>query len=153
MALGNISIEGCRIIFRNLAGAPDKFNPTGGVRTITVAIPNEMAPQLEEEGWNIKWLKPISEYDEPQASLKVKAAYGKNPPKIYICTSRNKELCTADTVGAIDYAEIENVDIVIRPYCYENIAGKSGVSAYIKTMYVTIAEDPFSAKYEYDTED
>ena len=50
-----------------------------------------------------------------------------------------------------DECEIENVDIVIRPYEYK--PGK--LSAYVKEMYVTIVQSRFEEKYDdmYDPED
>ena len=47
----NIKIEGARIVFRNLSGKPDKFNPQGGKRTFAVVIDDpEFAQSLKEEG-------------------------------------------------------------------------------------------------------
>ena len=36
--VGNISMEGVRILFRNFAGEPDKYNKTGGKRTFSILL-------------------------------------------------------------------------------------------------------------------
>lgn len=147
----NIKIENARIVFRNLSGKPDKFNPQGGKRSFSVVIDDpEFANELKREGWNIKQFNPSPDSDEePAHFISVKVSYNNIPPHIYLCTSKNKTLLNEDTVGQLDYAEISNVDIVITPYQYE-MSGRSGISAYVKTMYVTVVEDEFASKYEYD---
>ena len=146
----NIKIENARIVFRNLSGKPDKFNPQGGKRSFSVVIEDpEFANELKREGWNIKQFNPSPDSDEePAHFISVKVSYNNIPPHIYLCTSKNKTLLNEDTVGQLDYAEISNVDIVITPYQYE-MSGRSGISAYVKTMYVTVVEDEFASKYEY----
>ena len=148
----NIKIENARIVFRNLSGKPDKFNPQGGKRSFSVVIEDpEFANELKKEGWNIKQFNPSPDSDEePAHFISVKVSYNNIPPHIYLCTSKNKTLLNEDTVGQLDYAEISNVDIVITPYQYKMNDGRSGISAYVKTMYVTVVEDEFASKYEYD---
>ena len=147
----NIKIENARIVFRNLSGKPDKYNPRGGKRSFSVVIEDpEFANELKREGWNIKQFNQSPDSDEePAHFISVKVSYNNIPPHIYLCTSKNKTLLNEDTVGQLDYAEISNVDIVITPYQYE-MNGRSGISAYVKTMYVTVVEDEFASKYEYD---
>lgn len=146
----NIRIEGARIGFRNFSGEEGRFNPKGR-RNFCVFLEEDIAKDMEKEGWNVKWLQPREEGDEPQAYLQVKVVFGKIPPKIVLVTMRGKTRLDEDTVNILDWAEIQNVDLVIRPYNWE-VNGNTGVSAYIKTMYVTLREDEFESKY-YDVPD
>ena len=98
-----------------------------------------------KDGWNIHIL-------EPRHMLKVAVSFKNIPPKVYLVTSKKKTLLTEETIGNIDFAEIKNVDLSISPYYWtiENKKDgiKSGVKAYLKTMYVTIEEDVFAGKYD-----
>ena len=155
MAVQNITIENARIIYRNLSGKPDKFNPQGGKKTFSVVIddPN-FAEDLIKEGWNVKSFKPKEgEEGDPGHFLPVKVLYSdRSNPHIYLCTKKSKTMLNEETVGSLDYAEISSVDIVIRPYEYD-VNGKQGVSAYVKTMYVNIVEDEFADKYDFEDEE
>lgn len=151
----NITLENAKLLggsFKNFSGRPDKYNSAGGKRTFHVVIPEELVSELQAEGWNIKRLKPRPDDDPediPKAHLQVSVAYGNVPPKIYICTKKNKRELTEETISELDYVDMANVDLVIRPYQWELDNGNSGVKAYVKTMYVTIVEDAFASKYDY----
>lgn len=141
----NVTIEGARILFRNFRGEEKTYNARGR-RNFCVILEPSLADQLISDGWNVKTLKPREDGDEPQPYMQVKVMYGARPPKIVMISSAGKTDITEDTVDMLDWAEIENVDLVIRPYEYE-VNGKSGISAYLKSMFVTIAEDYLEQKY------
>jgi hypothetical protein len=143
--VNNIVIEGARIGFRNFSGVEGKFNPAGR-RNFCLFLDTESAEKLTLDGWNIKWLEPRDPDEDRQAYLQISVAYGKIPPKIFLVTAHNKTLLDEETVGLLDFAELSNVDIIVRPYVWE-VNGRTGIKAYVKSMYCTIVEDEFDDKY------
>lgn len=142
----NIVFDNCRIGFRNFSGKEGKFNPPGKKNFCVFIDDNEFAKRLESDGWNVRYLTPRNEGEEEQALLNVSVSYDPYPPTIFLVTSTQKTLLDNETVSMLDWAEIKNVDLVVRPYNYE-VNGRSGVKAYCKSMYVTIVEDEFADKY------
>lgn len=140
-------MENAKIRFRNFAGRPDEYTREGDRSFALVIEDEELANKLREDGWNVKMRLPKEEGAEPWYYLKVKVNFDGIPPKIVEVTSRNRVALNEDTVGILDTAELKSVDVEVSPYHWE-IGGRRGITAYLKTMYATIEEDPFAAKYD-----
>ena len=147
----NIMIENARLIFKNFSGEESKFN-RGGNKNFCVVLDPDMAQDLADEGWNIKYLRPREEGEEPTPYIQVTVAYGNIPPKVIMIAGRNKTPLDSLAISTLDYAEIKNVDLIIRPYHWE-VNGKQGIKAYLKTMYVEIEQDAFASKYDFDEDE
>lgn len=140
-------MENAKIRFRNFAGRPDEYTREGDRSFALVIEDEELANKLREDGWNVKMRLPKEEGAEPWYYLKVKVNFDGIPPKIVEVTSRNRVALNEDTVGILDTAELKSVDVEVSPYHWE-VGGRSGITAYLKTLYATIEEDPFAAKYD-----
>lgn len=142
----NIIVENAKIAFKNFSGKEGQFNPEGK-RNFCLILDHELAEKLHADGWNVRTLKPKDDGEIPQPYIQVSVSFLAKPPKIVLVTSRGKTLLTEETVGMLDWAEITNVDLSVTPYQW-SVAGKNGVKAYLKNMYVTIQEDEFEKKYD-----
>ncbi len=153
-----IEIENAVIRFPNFSGRPDKWNPNGGRRSFVLLLTDELAEDLTNSGCNVKVFQPRDDEEVPQPYISVKLNYnGPFPPNIYMICGRSKTLLNEDTVGNLDYSDIEHIDLILRPYDYGEKMGKGPdephVALYVKTMYVTIAQDNFASKYDFEDEE
>lgn len=144
--VNNINIEGAMIIWKNFSGERDKFNP--GKRGFSVVIDDTvMADELRQEGWNVKD-RPLPEGvddSEQEWTLPVKLNMNRYT-QVWLIVGNHKTLLDEDTVSQLDVVDIVNCDISIRPYEWE-MNGRTGITAYVDSMYVTIRENKFAEKY------
>jgi hypothetical protein len=138
-------LEDVRIVFRNFSGNEGPFNKLGD-RNFGLLVDPDSAEAMEADGWNIKYLKPREEGDEQQAWLKVKVNFNGRPPKVMLVTSKSKTQLDESMVSIVDWAQIATVDLIISPYDW-TVNGKSGITAYLTSMFVTIEEDELDRKY------
>lgn len=142
-----ISIENADIGFRNFSGRPSTYNAEGQ-RNFCVFLDEEIAKDLADDGWNIRWPKNKTEDDTRKPFMQVSIKFEPYPPNIQMITASNGAVkLDANSVGLLDDADIENVDVRIRPYHWVLQDGRQGIKAYVKDLYVTIQEDPFAHKY------
>ena len=144
--VNNINIEGAIVIWKNFSGERDKFNP--GKRGFSVVIDDAaMAKELRNEGWNVKE-RPLQEGADPSEqewTLPVKLNMNRYT-QVWLIVGNHKTLLDENTVAQLDVVDIVNCDISIRPYEWE-MGGRTGITAYVDSMYVTIRENKFAEKY------
>ena len=143
------TVEGARIIFRNFSGEEGQYNRAGD-RNFAVVLDPEVAGAMEQDGWNVKTLKPRNEEEEetPVPYIQVAVSYKNRPPKIVQLTNggQTRTHINEELVDTLDWAEIQNVDLIARGYDW-NVNGLTGTKAYLKTMFITIEEDALERKY------
>lgn len=142
-----MTIKDAKLLFLNFSGKQTTYN-RDGERNFCVEINPEDVDMLTALGWNIKMTNPKSEEMEPTPYLQVKVKYTHKPPRIVMVKSNGQVNLTEDMVSILDFADIKKVDLIINPSAYEIPAtGKSGIAAYVKTMFVTIDEDELELMY------
>jgi len=146
---GTVLMEGVQLVFKNFAGKEGRYNREGD-RNFAVVLPTEQALQMQADGWNVKQFKERDDAEEgeiPDYWLGVSVGYGKGrPPQIVMISSRGRTNLTEETVEMLDWVDMQNVDLIVRPYTWE-VNGNTGVKAYLKSLYVTIEEDELELKY------
>jgi len=149
---GNVMFEDARIIFRNFAGEEDMYNAKGS-RNFCILIDDPVdAEQMKKDGWNVKDLKAREPGESDQPYLQISVGYKAFPPKIYIITgtATNDPKRTSlgeDEIEVLDWVDIQTVDVIIRPYRWTLKDGRTGIKAYVKSLFMTINEDALEQKY------
>ena len=143
-----VMIEGAELRFLNFSGNPTKFNMTGK-KEFAVELTEDLAVQLEKDGWNVKRSAPNDEGEEIYAPLlHVQARFDIRPPKITMLTNnmRTRTYLNEESVEILDAIDIANVDVIINGSFYD-VNGKTGIKAYLRNMFVTVEEDALDRKY------
>lgn len=151
MAVKPLSLENVRIGFRNFEGREGQFNKAGERSFAVFFEDHAYAQELAQEGWNVKFPKEQEskvDPDEPGRDpyLIVSVGFEYYPPNVFIISNGQPTKLTEQEVLMLDWAEIENVDLVLRPYEW-SVNRNSGIKAYLKSGYFTIVTDQFAKKY------
>jgi len=151
---GILEIRNCKTIYRNFAGAPTKFTDAGR-RQFSILITPELGDILTADGWNVKTYKNRAtggEEEEPYIQVNVNYRDAKDElkasldPVVHVIKNGKMEDLTEETVGMLDWATIDNVDVRLSPYHW-NFNGNTGVKGYLKEIWVTLAVDELERLY------
>lgn len=142
-----ITFKNARIKYRNFRGEARQYNQEG-MRNFNLVLNAEDAQRLAEMGMSVRIRPPRNEGDEPERLLKVAVSYKIRAPKIVVISGGVQTALDEDTVDELDYADIERVDLSIRPSRWSMPDGRTGLKAYLNTMYVTVVEDELEREYQ-----
>ena len=141
----NKTIEDVTIAFRNFEGKEAMYNAAGD-RNFAILLDSVLANQMIDEGWNVKFLKEREEGDGQQAYVQVSVSYKTKPPKIAMVTSKGMTYLGEAEVEMLDWVDIETADVTLNPYEWA-VNGKTGVKAYLKSLFIKIEEDYLEMKW------
>lgn len=132
----------------HFAGEKATFNDAGDHNFIVI-LPEEDALKLLEipDGWAIKRHDPREEGDPPEYTLKAHISYRFEQPDVYIIKGNRRFKATEEDLSDIKRSTCERIDVILGPSRWRRPTGETGVTAYVKEMYVVIRESRFAAEY------
>lgn len=145
----DLEYEDARIkwVWSNFDGAKRGFNEEGQYN-FKLIIPEIDVDRLREDGWNVKEQAPYEEGDAPEYLLDVNISDKFGLPPIYFLKNGRKILIDdIRECKSIKRATCEQLDVIISPSRWVN-GDRTGISAYVKEMYVQIKTSRFSDKYD-----
>ena len=157
----NIVLEDAKFFGRpNFKGEMDRFNDNR--RKFTVLIPNDVADQLRAIGYNVKTDIPnpeqVEKGMETVSHLKVYMNFTPDEehpedislergPKIRIIQNEDQELLTSLTVGLLDRARIDVMDMEVRGWEFNKSEKPGEYSARLVELVATLRPSIMDAKY------
>lgn len=140
-----VMIEDAILLFRNFSGKEGQYNDPGD-RNFSVILDPEVAVQMIEDGWNVKYLRPQEDEEQGEPYIQVKVNFKNRPPRVYMLTSTSRTQLDESSVEVLDWADIAKADLIFRGYDW-TVGDKSGTKAYLQSLFVTIEEDELEKKY------
>lgn len=141
----SFKVENAELIYRNFAGKVGPYNDRGE-RSFCVILDPETAEVMAADGWNVRYQEPREEGDLPRPYINVAARFDIRPPRIIMISGTSRVNLDESSVEILDWADIRNADLIATAFYWE-VGGKSGLKAYLKTLFVTIEEDELERKY------
>ncbi len=145
--LGNLTLEDAKFFGRpNFSGIEDQFKDSR--RKFTVLIPNELADQLRQAGWNVKTSIPTPEEKaEGREELSHLRVMVDDNSEVFILMGEEKEHLTVGTFGVIDRSRIEMMDMEIRAWEYNPQEKPGEYSARLVMLVANLRPNVLEQKY------
>lgn len=148
------SIEGLEFVYKtNFAGEERPPYDDAGKRYFNAKIPDDnVARQMEAEGWNVKWTKPGPTHPNPEEHVPepfivVNIGFKFRAPTIVLIRDGKPTYITEKTLTLLDSVEFESVDIVVRARRHEVNGG--GYKAWLAEFYGHQKLSDMGKKYAY----
>lgn len=136
--------------FSHFDGRADMYNEAGN-HDFVIVLPEDIARQMQEDGWNVKEKEPYEEGDPPEWHLQVKISYKFEDPRIFLIKDngvrKRKIRALKSDLRDIRRDTTQNIDVILTPSRWTQ-PGRSGITAYAKELYATVKESRFSSKYD-----
>lgn len=140
-------IENAHIFRRNFTGREGMYNQAGQ-RNFLVSLDEKIAREMAKDGWNVKFPEARDEEEDVRDPyIQINVGYKIRPPRIVMITSTGRVIMTEDTVEALDWVDIATADLIFTASEW-SVNGKSGIKAWLKSLFVTIEEDELERKYQ-----
>lgn len=148
-----IILRDAKVIYKNFSGAEQTYN-TKGNRNFCPELPEALALQMKEAGWNVKHTNP-QDPDEPvryyvQVAVQYRDRYDQpviakfRPVVKRIDSHGDVTSLSEETIYELDDDDILSVNLKIRGR--EHSPGK--IKAFAKIIYAKVDEaDPFASEY------
>lgn len=138
-------VENAQLIFRNFTGKEGQYNREGD-RNFAVVLDPKVAEQMLQDGWNVRFLSGRDEGEPETPYIQVSVNFNNRPPRVVMLTSTTRTQLDESSVEVLDWADIQTADLIARGYEW-TVNGKSGVKAYLQSLFATIEEDALERKY------
>lgn len=153
--LGNITLMDAKFFGRpNFGGEMDQFKDDS--RKFTVLIPNEVADELRNVGWNVKTKIPtqeeLAEFPDRQPISHLKVKVDENTSQVLIKMGEVMENLNPNTFGVLDRSRVIDMDMELRAWMYNGDEVRQGLeqpkySARLVTVVANIEVNLIAEKY------
>lgn len=144
--MDKLSLRNVSIIYPNFSGKQSQYNPKG-MRTFCITLEEDLAHELTNDGWNVKFKPPRVEDEDGFYFMEVKINYnGLKDPKIVVINKHHrKDYLQEEQISRLDTEDIISANVVLNPYRW-TVNNKEGIKAYLRSAYIFVDEDEFETE-------